>query len=162
MSKHRRTSRKSQKGGDWYNPMSWFNNTNTYAPKKTLVESATDVTKGAVSSAEGLLSSAAAASQTAWNNTTESTSKLLSTDVNVTGTSNNVPVGGKRRKNKTIKGGKGGLGLMYYATPVSNMNVVKPTYWEVYNQNGGSKRKRTQRRISQRRIKTRKNKTRRS
>ena len=147
MSKHRRTSRKCQKGGDWYNPMTWFNNTNTYAPKKTLVETATDVTKGAVSSAEGLLSSAAAASQTAWDNTTVEASKLLSTDVNVTGTSNNVPIGGKRRKHKTMKGGKGGLGLMYYATPVSNMNVVKPTYWEVYNKNGGSKN-RTQKRKS--------------
>ena len=158
MVKHRRTSRKCQKGGDWYNPMSWFNNTNTYAPKKSFVESATDVTKGAVSSVEGALGSAADASKTAWNNTTTEASKLLSTDINVTGETNNTnsSVGGKRRKNKTMKGGKGGLGLTYYATPVSNMNVVKPTYWEVYangnNQyitKGGSrriKRKRTQRR----------------
>jgi hypothetical protein len=42
-----------------------------------------------------------------------------------------------------MKGGKGGLGLTYYATPVSGLNVAKPTYW-IPNQSikGGSRRKR--------------------
>ena len=141
--------------------MSWFNNTNTYAPKKSFVESATDVTKGAVSSVEGALGSAAAAGQTVLNDVTAKTETILNTNIPLTGETNNAnaSVGGKRGKRgkrRTMKGGKGGLGLTYYATPVSNMNVVKPTYWEVYangnNQyitKGGSrriKRKRTQRR----------------
>jgi hypothetical protein len=51
-------------------------------------------------------------------------------------------------KNKTMKGGKGGLGLTYYATPVSGLNVAEPTSWQYYangtNQytvKGGSKRR---------------------
>ena len=161
-------TRKCQKGGDWYNPMSWFNNANTYAPKKTLVESASELTgkvtnaaEGALNSAEGALGSVASASQNAWNKTTEAAENVLNQDVQPTTNS----VGGKRRKHKTMKGGKGGLGLTYYATPVSNMNVVEPTYWEDYPQNGGSK-KRNKRRIktrrNKRRIKTRRNKTRRN
>jgi hypothetical protein len=31
-----------------------------------------------------------------------------------------------------MKGGKGGLGLTYYASPVSDLKVAQPTYWEVY------------------------------
>jgi hypothetical protein len=54
------------------------------------------------------------------------------------------PLGGRRRRK--MKGGKGGLGLTYYATPVSGLNVAKPTYW-IPNQSikGGSRRKRRQR-----------------
>jgi len=45
--------------------------------------------------------------------------------------------GGKLRKqtmnkNKTMKGGKGGLGLTYYATPVSGLAVAEPTSWQYY------------------------------
>jgi len=46
------------------------------------------------------------------------------------------PIGGKRAKrSKTMrmKGGKGGLGLSYYASPVSDLKVATPTYWEVYS-----------------------------
>jgi hypothetical protein len=69
-----------------------------------------------------------------------------------------LSIGGKRRKytlkgRKHMKGGKGGLGLTYYATPVSNMKVAEPTYWEVYangtnqyNIKGGSKKRKTKRR----------------
>jgi hypothetical protein len=129
MPKHRRISRKIQKGGNWYNPMSWFNNSNTNAPKKSFAESITDVLSSSTSAAEGALNSATVASQGAWNKTKEATSKLLSSDVTTT---NNVHVGGKSRKSKTMKGGQVGLGLNYYATPVSNMKVATPTYWEVY------------------------------
>ena len=128
MPKHRRTSRRIQKGGNWYNPMSWFNNTNTNAPKKSFTESITNVLSSSTSAAEGALNSATVASQGAWNKTKEATSKLWSSN-----TTNNVHhVGGKSRKYKTMKGGKDGLGLNYYATPVSNMKVATPTYWEVY------------------------------
>ena len=71
-----------------------------------------------------------------------------------------LSIGGKRRHKKyTLKGGKS-LGLTYYATPVSNMKVAEPTYWEVYangtnqyNIKGGSKRKAKKQRKTKRRTK---------
>jgi hypothetical protein len=36
-----------------------------------------------------------------------------------------------------MKGGKNGLGLTYYASPVSGLAVAKPTYW--MNANGDCK-----------------------
>lgn len=50
-------------------------------------------------------------------------------------------VGGRRRKRKSMRGGKGGLGLVYYATPVSDIKVAEPTYWI----KGGSRRRKTRR-----------------
>ena len=48
---------------------------------------------------------------------------------------------GGRSKRKAMRGGKGGLGLTYYATDVANsgLKVAEPTYWI----KGGSKRRRT-------------------
>ena len=62
----------------------------------------------------------------------------------------NASSGGKRRKrSRSMKGGKGGLGLTYYATPVSGMKVAEPTSWQFYangtNQysvKGGSRKRR--------------------
>ena len=58
--------------------------------------------------------------------------------------------GGKRRRHsRTMKGGKGGLGLTYYASPVSGLKVAEPTTWQYYangtNQysvKGGSRKRR--------------------
>lgn len=53
--------------------------------------------------------------------------------------------GGSRRRRRSMKGGKGGLGLTYYASPVSDLKVVEPTYWIVSKTNqglaGGSRKK---------------------
>jgi hypothetical protein len=51
------------------------------------------------------------------------------------------PLGGRRRRKM-----KGGKGLVNNASPVSGLNVAKPTYW-IPNQStkGGSRRKRRQR-----------------
>jgi hypothetical protein len=50
---------------------------------------------------------------------------------------NDLQLGGRRRKRKiTMKrmnGGKGGLGLVYYASPVSGLTVAEPTYMIPYN-----------------------------
>lgn len=62
-----------------------------------------------------------------------------------------VPAGGRRRRRATsMKGGKGGLGLTYYATPVSGLKVAEPNLWQFYakgtNQysiKGGSRKRRT-------------------
>ena len=57
------------------------------------------------------------------------------------------------RKRRKMQGGKGGLGLTYYATPVLKSEVVGPNEWLSYkiNYKGGSRK---------RRCKTRKCKTR--
>ena len=64
------------------------------------------------------------------------------------------PLGGRRRRK--MKGGKGGLGLTYYATPVSGLNVAKPTYW-ISNQSikGGSRRRQRKSKKSRKSRKTR-------
>lgn len=48
-----------------------------------------------------------------------------------------IPTGGKSRRKK-MRGGKGGLGLVYYATPVSGIKVAEPAYWI----KGGSRKRR--------------------
>ena len=60
--------------------------------------------------------------------------------------------GGKRgRRGKQTRRGKrgGGLGLTYYATPVQNLRVAEPTYWEVYGKGNimraGSKKRHNKR-----------------
>jgi hypothetical protein len=55
-----------------------------------------------------------------------------------------APAGGRRRsraksRQMQMRGGKSNLGLTYYATPVTDANVVQATY------RGGSKRRRTKR-----------------
>jgi len=54
--------------------------------------------------------------------------------------------GRKRRHSRKMRGGKGGLGLTYYASPVSGLKVAEPTYWEVYGDEhimkAGSRRRR--------------------
>ena len=72
---------------------------------------------------------------------------------------------GGRKHKKSLKGGKGGLGLAYYATPVSGLKVVEPNEWLFYNnmanlKGGSRKRKRKTRRRKTRRRKTRRRKTR--
>ena len=58
----------------------------------------------------------------------------------------------RRGRGRTMKGGKGGLGLTYYASPVSGLKVAEPTYWINQNTNtnltGGTKRSHTKRRKS--------------
>ena len=53
------------------------------------------------------------------------------------------------KKTRRMKGGKGGLGLTYYATPVNGLKVAEPTYWEVYGNGNimkaGSKKRRNKR-----------------
>lgn len=82
------------------------------------------------------------------------------TDTNIPPDTTSVPTtqsvstqgsfGGRRRRyRRTMKGGKGGLGLTYYATPVSGLRVAEPTTWQYYangtNQysvKGGSRKRR--------------------
>ena len=181
MTKHKRTKRRNQRGGAWYNPMSWFSGTGTedpYAPKKSIFDTITGATTNAVNSANTLVGDAANSVTQGASNISDSISSTLNTNVDVTGTqqptyaqptyaqptdaqptdvqptgtqSVPMPMGGKkRRRSRTMKGGKGGLGLTYYASPVSGIKVAQPTTWINYSTKGGSKRRRTNKRKTRR------------
>lgn len=74
--------------------------------------------------------------------------------------------GGRHKKySKTMKGGKGDLGLTYYATPVSGIKVVEPNNWLLYNNGtnqcsikGGSRKRRAHKRKSRKNRRTRRHK----
>jgi hypothetical protein len=173
MTKHKRTKRRNQRGGAWYNPMSWFSGTGTEdpdAPKKSIVDTITGATTNAVNSANTLVGDAANSVTQGASNISDSISSTLNTNVDVTGTQQPtgtqstgtqstdvqsqpvpVPMGGKkRRRSRTMKGGKGGLGLTYYASPVSGIKVAQPTTWLNYSTKGGSRRRRTNKRKTHR------------
>ena len=124
MSKHK-TKKRSQKGGDWYNPMSWFNNTTDYStePKKTMYETISGTTSNVLNETNNLLGTAAESTKEGLNNVVNSTSNLLNTNIDLTGSTNtntinptnsistnpnpnpnpNPIYGGKRRKSKTLR-----------------------------------------------------------
>jgi len=168
MTKHRKTQRRSQKGGEWYNPVSWFGTSSgdPYAPKKTWGE-----WFSGTSSAENTLTDVGNSISTGATNIMNSANKLLSSNVDFTGSqqqpySNQQPIqqqpiqqqqylnrsfGGKRKRHsRRLKGGKGGLGLTYYAAPVSGLEVAKPDSWlyyrngpNQYSVKGGSRKRKT-------------------
>jgi hypothetical protein len=152
----KKTYKRKQSGGDWYNPMSWFsdNTTDPYAPPK---KSWSDWWSEKTGSAEASLASASESISSGAQNMMSSANQYLSQDVNLTGSQqnqaqqpvqnnnqipiqnnnisnnnslNNNAIGGKKRKSrsKSYKGGKG-LGITYYATPVSDMKTAQPNYW---------------------------------
>jgi hypothetical protein len=148
-------TRRKQKGGDWYNPMSWFSSSSDpYAPKKSWSDWWSETT----GSAENALSGASQSAQ----NMMSSANQYLSQDVNVTGTNNSqnnqyVANGGKSKKNRSKKGGNRGLGITYYATPVSDYKTAQPTYWI---KGGKKKSKRINNSKKTKRSKTRRQKSR--
>ena len=160
--KHRRT-RRSQKGGGILDFFGFGSSTEPPVVEETgLISNLSDSVSGAtsnivsgasnvVSGAENILSSSvekakgAVSSSGSWFS---SLNPFSSAEQTQTTTYNPQPtMGGKRRRKsrkmrgaKYMKGGKGDLGLTYYATDVSNdgLKVVEPTYWI----KGGSKRRR--------------------
>lgn len=167
----RRTKKRIQKGGSLFNPFTWFEG-DTWGG---LFSSAKNTTSNLLNSANSAIGTATTNITSGAENALQSATNILNTDVPLTQAAptqeavaepvepalapiqeepinQNLIIGGKRRYKKTLKGGKG-LGLTYYATPVSNMKVAEPTYWEVYangtnqyNIKGGSKKKITRRR----------------
>lgn len=145
MTKHRRTKRRSQKGGFWpftsSDPSSdpnaqkgWFD---WFGTKAT--DTGNDLNT--------LVGNAATKVSESMSNVSTQASELLNKDVSLSGqpTTTDIPstnyqypaTGGRRRRAKSMKGGKGGLGLTYYATPVSGLKVVEPTRMA-----GGSRKRR--------------------
>ena len=181
MTKHRKSRRRSQKGGSWYNPGSWFGSSTPVdpnAPKKSWLQAVSGTASGAVNGASNLIGEGASSISTGAEGLGTSVMGVFNTDVGSAPVAAPVqpvevqpvavqpvavqpevqPVGGRRKKRcRTMKGGKG-LGLTYYATPVSGLKVAEPTTWQYYangtNQYstcGGSRRKKSSRRKSSRR-----------
>lgn len=154
MAKHRRT-RRSQKGGGMFD---WFGSSDPNAPPKKswsdwwsgtsntannfLGNTANDLTQsvGNIGSSIGLTSS---------NPAPQPISEVQPQVIEENPQQNQVPIGGRRRRRgRTMKGGKGGLGLTYYASPVSGLKVAQPTTWQhyangtnQYSTKGGSRRR---------------------
>ena len=153
--KSRRTrKRRGQRGGFWP-----FTSSETVPATSTSTSSswgdwfsgvsnkAKETTTGLIDGTENALSNATNSISTGFSSALDSTKSILSTDVSFnSGSSGAVSpsysqsqVAGKRRRRKTTKmhrkskrkgmrGGKG-LGLTYYATPVSGIKMAQPTTW---------------------------------
>ena len=169
MTKHRRTRRKSQRGGDWYNPNSWFGSSESIevAPSVNssepgLIDNLSNSVSGAASGAEGFLGSTFEKAKGAASGSSSWVSGLFSSgetqapvQAEETVYNQELQTFGGRRRSKVrrgLRGGKGGLGLTYYATPVSGIKVAEPTYWI----KGGSRRRRKTRKTHRHKSRRRK------
>ena len=183
MAKHRKSktrkiqrTRRRQRGGEWYNPVSWFSKQDPNAQNRTWGQWLSNTT----ASGENALTDLSNNVSTGATKMMNSANQLLSSDVNLTGSqqqpysnptqqqpysnpsqqqTQQQPVitnstGGKyKKRSRSMRGGKSGLGLTYYATPVSGLKVVEPDSWQYYangtNQysvKGGSRRTKRNRR----------------
>jgi hypothetical protein len=173
MTKHRMSKRRKQKGGDW-NPMTWFGSSET-----TYVEPTSSIVEKAKEKVNALNESIGNAAETTVNAVTDTGNMLVAkasepfsstsnTTMSPTYSSQAQPTqnsyvsqGGKRkRRSRTMKGGKCGLGLTYYATPVSGIRVAEPTTLLYpdgmkHSVKGGSKRRKTGRRKQKKHNRTR-------
>jgi hypothetical protein len=115
----KRKSRKQQKGGDW-NPMTWFSTSSTQSWKDYFSNLGTKTTEGV-----GNLT----------NNIENAMSTFQSEPAPTTQSAPTQPApttqtfGGRSKRRRTMKGG---LGLTYYASPVSGLRVAEPTTWQHY------------------------------
>jgi len=123
MTKHRKTKRR-QRGGGLFD---WFSSSSTSSEPGML-----DKTKNMFS---GWFSSSSAPTSAPTNyEPVQQPAQPVAQEY--------PPTGGRRSRRRKMRGGKGDLGLMYYATPVSGIKVVEPTYWI----KGGSRKRRHTRR----------------
>ena len=169
MTKHRRTKRRSQKGGFLeYFGFGSSEPEDPNAPKKTLLDSGKEAVQSGLNTTENFLGTASnnatsAISDAAGNVKNSVLGLFSSNDTQQSSVPNtsNQPVlvsnqapmstqgGRRRRRSKSMKGGKGGLGLTYYAAPVEGLKVAEPKLWQYYangtNQysvKGGSRKRR--------------------
>jgi hypothetical protein len=174
MTKNRRgkTRSKTQRGGVWYNPLTWFESENDspYGQSSSnsgffssAMNNVDNMATGLTNSVTNFGTSVAKKVSEPFSSSPDNTN--MSTNTNYTQYQSQQPYnssGGKhrrkRRHSKTKKGGKGGLGLTYYATPVSGANVAQPTTLQFYengpNQysiSGGSKRRKSRKSCKTRR-----------
>jgi hypothetical protein len=142
--KHRRTRRKGQKGGgllyNWFG-IDWFDSPETSSePIYNNVQ--TQPEPGIIEKFDNALGTAGEAVTGAISSTANAATNLVSPTQQPM---YNTGVGGRRRRNasRNLRGGKGGLGLTYYATEVSGFKVAEPTTWL----KGGSRRRRRSRKV---------------
>jgi hypothetical protein len=179
MTKNRITKRKSQRGGAWYDPLGLFTSSETTYVEPT--SSIVDKAKEKVNSLNESIGTAAETTANAVTGAVTNTGQMLTEQFSSTPdttmsqtylpqsqpTQNSyVSQGGKRRRrSRTMKGGRDGLGLTYYATPVSGIKVAQPTtllYYadgtNQYSVKGGSKRRKTGKRKQKKHRRTRRHK----
>lgn len=172
MTKHKRTKRRNQKGGGLFDFFGFGSSSSTdpNAPKKSFGEtisdfgaslntgignvatSVSDTTKsGLTNMAQGVSSLIPGSSQGTTSVSTNDVPNMANQGMpSSTGSTATGSIGGRRRRRaRSMKGGKGGLGLTYYASPVSGLKVAEPTTWQYYangvNQysvKGGSRKRR--------------------
>ena len=167
MTKHRTSRRRSQKGGLF----GFFESPDPNAPPK---QGWGEWFSGKTSNASGALTNVTDSVTQGASNLGSSIGSTLNSNVDLTGSTpveapigvaeapigvaeapiqSSVynPLGGRRRRKM-----KGGKGLVDNATPVSGLNVAKPTYWiGTKSMNGGSKRRQRKSRKSRKSRKTR-------
>jgi|688.fasta_scaffold627247_2 hypothetical protein len=177
MTNHRRTKRRSQKGGfleyfglgssqpaDPNAPgmFSWLSSKTKEAGNSlntTIGNVATtgmNSVSGAASSVMDVVSSPFSSSSGNTSPTGMEASPIgqpSGIQANPTGMEPNQQGGRRRKRARSMKGGKGGLGLTYYAAPVDGLKVAEPTTWQYYangtNQysvKGGSRKRRNSKR----------------
>jgi hypothetical protein len=173
MTKHRRTKRRSQKGGFW--PFS-SSPADPNAPTQSwgdYFSSWGDKAKGVGNSLNNSIGNVASSAATSITDGANSLNPFASNESSTTPVIQPAPVvqaspssqnmgqpimnnninstGGRHRKRaRSMKGGKGGSNLAYYAAPVSGLKVAEPTTLQYYangvNQysvKGGSRRRKT-------------------
>jgi len=132
--------------------------------EKPLLQSVGEGAQNLMQTADQKIVEASNAISSGVSSASQSVQDVLKSDISITGSSEQAepsysqPVapgssfGGRRRRGRTQsqrqRGGKGGLGLTYYASPVDGMKVAEPTYWEEYK--GGRSRSRSRRRTQRR------------
>jgi hypothetical protein len=171
MTKHRTSRRRSQKGG-----LFGFFESQVVDPNAPPKQGWGSWFSGATTGASGALTNVTDSVTQGASNLGSSIGSTLNSNVDLTGSTpveapigvaepvdspiqSSVynPLGGRRRRKM-----KGGKGLVNNASPVSGLNVAKPTYWiGSKSMNGGSRRKRRQRKSKKSRKSRKSRKTRR-
>ena len=158
MGKHKQSRKRNQKGGAWYNPLSWNESTDPNVPRKSWGQWFSGTSNNVIQSADNAVGSAANFITTGTQNTFNRATNLFSStppsttpiptpiptqindnqyfstgspSTNSTPPVSNSSMGGKRRrgtKNRRMKGGYKD-NLAYYAAPVQGLKVAAPTYW---------------------------------
>lgn len=165
MTKHRKTRKRNQKGGAWYNPLSWGQQ-DPNVPRRSWGEWFSGTSNNIIQSADNAVGTAANAissgAQNAYSNVFSSNTQVQPAQPSqpiptaeqeqpITRNSSletaplsdysNSSMGGKRKRTRRMKGGYSKMGgpedLAYYAAPVNGLKVAAPTYW--VSSKGGSK-----------------------
>ena len=167
--RHKKTNKRSQRGGDL---TSWFTGTSSTASGygESYSEKAKKAYNNSMASLGSWVGSTPSSSSSYTSSSSSYTPSSSSTSSSYTPASAETMTPTTRpdttglarggRKRRKMRGGKGGLGLTYYASPVLKSEVVEPNEWLLYNnranQQGGSRK----RKCKTRKCKTKKCKTR--